>query len=76
MFLGSRYSGLEYGTNTVIGSQLHWTALSVPMGKAKDDEYPDDQELSVGLEILGTPLSEETILSIAAGIEAMKRAKE
>lgn len=48
----------------------------MPVGKAKDDEYPDDAELPVGLEILGTPLSEHTILNIAAGIEAMKRAKK
>lgn len=40
---------------------------------AKDVEYPDDPELPVGLEILGIPLSEERILNLAAGIEAMKK---
>lgn len=64
---------LDYPTNTVIGSQLLWTAISVPVGMAKDVEYPDDPELPVGLEILGIPLSEERILNLAAGIEAMKK---
>jgi len=45
----------------------------VPVGMAKDVEYPDDPELPVGLEILGIPLSEERILNLAAGIEAMKK---
>lgn len=58
--------------NTVIGSQLLWTALSVPIGKATDDYYPDDPELPVGLEVLGVPLSEERILNIAAGIESLR----
>lgn len=40
---------------------------------AKDVECPDDPELPVGLEILGIPLSEERILNLAAGIEAMKK---
>ncbi|CAK3912106.1 amidase family [Lecanosticta acicola] len=59
--------------NTVIGSQLLWTALSVPIGKTRDDRYPDDPELPVGLEILGVPLSEERILNIAAGVEALQQ---
>ncbi|EME41224.1 hypothetical protein DOTSEDRAFT_46266 [Dothistroma septosporum NZE10] len=58
--------------NTIIGSQLLFTALSVPIGKAKDDLYPDDPELPVGLEVLGVPLSEERILNIAAAIEALQ----
>lgn len=59
--------------NTVIGSQLLFTALSVPIGKAIDDDFPDDPELPVGLEVLGVALSEERILNIAAGIESLQR---
>ena len=65
-------SRFTHQPNTTIGSQLLWTALSVPIGRVKDDEYPDDPELPVGLEILGTPLSEERILNIAAGVEALR----
>lgn len=43
----------------------------MPIGKAKDDEYPEDPELPVGLEILGVPLGEEKILNLAAGVEAL-----
>lgn len=71
--LDLRWTCSDYPTNTVIGSQLQWTAVSVPIGKAKDDEYPDDPALPVGLEILGVPLSEEKILNLAAGVEALQR---
>ncbi|KXS98456.1 hypothetical protein AC578_8076 [Pseudocercospora eumusae] len=69
--LESRWSSFDFPTNTVIGSQLLWTAVSVPVGGCKDDEWPDDPELPVGLEILGTPLSEEKILGLAAGVEEL-----
>jgi len=43
----------------------------VPAGKTKDlDEDPEGPELPVGLEILGLPLREESLLAIAAGVEA------
>lgn len=71
--LDGRWSCLDYPTNTVIGSQLLWTAVSVPIGTARDDEYPEDPELPIGLEILGVPLSEERILNLAAGIESLRR---
>jgi Asp-tRNA(Asn)/Glu-tRNA(Gln) amidotransferase A subunit family amidase len=64
---------LDFPTNTVIGSQLLWTALSIPIGKAKDAVHPADPALPVGLEILGLPMSEEKILNIAAGIESMQQ---
>lgn len=64
---------LEFPTNTVIGSQLLFTAISVPIGRAEDDAYPDDPEMPVGLELLGVPLSEERILNLAAGIEALQK---
>lgn len=69
--LEMRWSSLDFPTNTVIGSQLLWTAVSVPVGKCRDDEWPEDPELPVGLEILGVPLSEERILNLAAGVEAL-----
>lgn len=62
----------QHVPNTVIGSQLLFTALSVPIGRAKDDDFPNDPELPVGLEILGVPLSEERILNLAAGVEALQ----
>lgn len=68
-----RWTCLNYPTNTVIASQLLWSAISVPIGTAKDDEYPDDPEMPVGLEILGLPMSEDKLLNLAAGIEAMKK---
>jgi Asp-tRNA(Asn)/Glu-tRNA(Gln) amidotransferase A subunit family amidase len=36
---------------------------------SKDHEYPDGPELPVGLEVLGLPLREESLLAAAAGIE-------
>ncbi|CZT15964.1 uncharacterized protein RCC_01804 [Ramularia collo-cygni] len=60
-----------FPTNTAIGSYLLFASVSVPIGRAKDDGYPEDPELPVGLEILGVPLSEERILNIAAGIEGV-----
>lgn len=74
--LGMRWSSFDFPTNTVIGSQLLFTAVSVPIGRCKDDEYPDDPELPVGLEILGVPLSEERILGLAAGVEALRGKKD
>jgi amidase len=45
--------------------------MSVPVGKSRDlAEDPDGPELPVGLEILGLPLCEERMLSVAAGVEA------
>jgi amidase len=70
----SRWTCLNYPTNTVIASQLCFPAMSVPVGKSRDlDEDPDGPELPVGLEILGLPLGEERLMSVAAGIEAAVR---
>ena len=43
----------------------------MPVGMSKDlAEDPDGPELPVGLEVLGLPLREESLLAAAAGIEA------
>ena len=68
--LDGRWTCLNYPTNTIIGSQLLFPAVSVPVGMSRDlAEDPDGPELPVGLEILGLPLREESLLAIAAGIE-------
>ena len=66
-----RWSCLSYPTNTVIGSQLLFPAVSVPVGMSKDmEDGPDGPDLPVGLEILGLPLGEEKLLAVAAAVEA------
>lgn len=69
--LGGRWTCLTFPTNTVIASQLLFPAVSVPVGKAVDDEEPEGPSLPVGLEILGLPLQEEVIMAIAAGVESV-----
>ena len=66
-----RWTCLTYPTNTIIGSQLLFPAISVPVGMTKDlEDDPDGPELPVGLEILGLPLGEEKLMAVAAGIES------
>lgn len=70
----NRWTCLNYPTNTIIGSQLLFPAISLPIGMARDPEDgPDGVELPVGLEVLGLPLREESLLAVAAGIEAANR---
>ena len=71
--LDGRWTCLNYPTNTIIASELLFPAISVPVGKAKDDEFPDDPDLPIGLEILGLPLGEEKLLGVAAGVEAARK---
>lgn len=71
--LDGRWTCLNYPTNTIIGSQLLFPAISVPVGMAKDHEHPEDPELPVGLEILGLPLREEDLIAVAAGVEDIVR---
>jgi amidase len=59
------YSALTFPTNTVIGSQSGLPALSMPVGFTSDN-------LPVGLEVLGTPFSEATLLRLAASWEAAR----
>ena len=55
----------------MIGSQLRFPAISVPIGRSKDvEEDPDGSELLVGLEVLGISLGEEVLIGVAAGVEA------
>lgn len=71
-----RWTCLDFPTNTIIGSQLLFPAVSVPAGKTKDLEGDlEGPELPVGLEILGLPLREESLMAIAAGAEAAFRAR-
>lgn len=70
--LDGRWTCLNYPTNTIIGSQLLFPAVSIPVGKSRDlVEDPTGPELPVGLEVLGLPLREEVLLAVAAGIEAV-----
>lgn len=63
---------MTFPTNTTIASQLHFPAVTVPVGRAKDaDAGVNDPELPVGLEILGLPLCEEDLMANAAGVEAV-----
>lgn len=59
------YTALTFPTNTVIGSQAGLPALSVPVG------FTDDG-LPVGLEVLGTPFAEPTLLTFAAAWETAR----
>jgi amidase len=57
------YTALTFPTNTVIASQAGLPAISVPVGFTPDG-------LPVGLEVLGTPFSENVLLRFAATWEA------
>lgn len=72
-----RWTCLDFPTNTIIGSQLLFPAVSVPAGLTRDLEENDDDgpELPVGLEVLGLPLREESLMAVAAGAEAAFQAR-
>jgi amidase len=53
-----KYQALTFPTNTVIGSQAGLPALTIPVGFTGDG-------LPVGLELLGTPLAEASMLQFA-----------
>jgi amidase len=57
-----KYQCLTFPTNTVIGSQAGLPALTIPVG------FTDDG-LPVGLELLGVPLAEATMLQFARAWE-------
>jgi amidase len=70
--LSDRWTCLTYPTNTVIASQLHFPAITVPAGFT-------DNGLPVGLEIMSAPYDEKRLLLVAAAIEkatAARRAPE
>jgi amidase len=57
-----KYTALTFPTNTVIGSQAGLPALTIPAGFTGDG-------LPVGLELLGMPLAETSMLQFARGWE-------
>ncbi|MFC0446967.1 amidase [Rhodococcus jostii] len=66
--LGGRWTCLTYPTNTVIASQLHFPAVSIPAGFTTNG-------LPVGLEIMSTRFEETTLLQLARGIEQVLDAR-
>jgi amidase len=75
VLMSGRWTCLDFPTNTIIGSQLLFPAVSVPAGMTRDlEEDPDGPELPVGLEILGLPLREESLMAVAAAVEAAFKA--
>lgn len=65
--VGDRFTE-GFPTNTVIGSQLRQPAISVPVGWTEGG-------LPVGLEMLGLPFREQTLLELAYGVEALTKAR-
>jgi amidase len=57
-----KYPALAFPTNTVIGSQAGLPSLTIPVGFTDDD-------LPVGLEVLGVPLAEAELLQFGRGWE-------
>ncbi|MBO1900834.1 amidase [Leucobacter weissii] len=57
-----KWTCLTYPTNTVIASQLHFPAITVPVGFT-------DNDLPVGLEIISAPYDEHRLLNVAAAVE-------
>jgi amidase len=64
--VAGKYQALTFPTNTVIGSQAGLPALTIPAGFTEDG-------LPVGLELLGTPLAEATMLQFGRGWEKAMR---
>jgi Asp-tRNA(Asn)/Glu-tRNA(Gln) amidotransferase A subunit family amidase len=63
-----KWTCLTYPTNTVIASQLHFPAITVPVGFT-------DNGLPVGLEIMSAPYDEKRLLLVAAAIEKVTAAR-
>jgi amidase len=63
-----RWTCLTYPTNTVIASQLHFPAITVPVGFT-------DNGLPVGLEIMSAPYDEKRLMLVAAAIEKVTTAR-
>lgn len=60
--LSDKWTCLTYPTNTVIASQLHFPAITVPAGFT-------DNGLPVGLEIMSAPYDEKRLLLLAGALE-------
>ncbi|KAL2065854.1 hypothetical protein VTL71DRAFT_3524 [Oculimacula yallundae] len=67
--LGSRFENY-FPTNTTIASQLHFPAISIPVGFT--EKYGG---LPVGMEFVGLPYSEQKLLELAFGVESLIRAR-
>ncbi|MER6957621.1 amidase family protein [Streptomyces sp. NPDC000618] len=66
--LASRWTCLEFPTNTVIASQLWMPSVSVPAGFTGEG-------LPVGLELMALPYHEADLLSLAYGVEQATRSR-
>ncbi len=64
-----RYTCLSFPTNTVIASQAGLPALSLPAGFTEEG-------LPVGLEVVGRPLDEKTVLGFAKHLEGALSARK
>jgi len=63
-----KYGPLDFPTNTMLASQLRQPALSVPVGFTENG-------LPVGLELVGLPYAEQTVLELAYGVEQLTKAR-
>lgn len=63
-----RWTCLTYPTNTVIASQLHFPAVTVPVGFTEGG-------LPIGLELMSTPYDETALIRVAAAVEATTGAR-
>lgn len=63
-----RWTCLTFPTNTVIASQLLFPALSLPAGFTQEG-------LPVGLELMGLPHNEATLLALGHGVEKVTGAR-
>ena len=63
-----KWTCLTYPTNTVIASQLHFPAMTVPAGFTANG-------LPVGLELVTLPYHETALISAGAGVEAVTAAR-
>jgi Asp-tRNA(Asn)/Glu-tRNA(Gln) amidotransferase A subunit family amidase len=66
--MDDRWTCLTYPTNTVIASQLHFPAVTVPVGFTESG-------LPVGLELMGIPYGEKELLHAARGLEMITGAR-
>ncbi len=64
----SRWTALNYPTNTLIASQLLFPAISVPAGYTESG-------LPVGLELMAVPYDEARLLNVARGVEVATHAR-
>ncbi|KAF2670262.1 amidase [Microthyrium microscopicum] len=65
--VGTRFED-DFPSNTIVGSQLRFPAISIPVGFT-------DEGLPVGLELLGVLYQEQTLLELAFGVEALTKGR-